>query len=69
MSNNFGEVISENVAELGLESSASLNTEYKSTAVAVGLEHYPELLTSNVIDWYCDQDQLRADNFDIDGRD
>lgn len=69
VSNNYGEVISENAAEFCLESSTSVSTEYKSTTVAEGLEHYPELLTNNVIDWYCDQDQLRADNFDIDGKD
>ncbi|KAF9546504.1 hypothetical protein EC957_009718 [Mortierella hygrophila] len=67
VSNSYGEVISENAAEFGLEGSASVSTEYKSTAAAVGLEHYPELLTDNVIDWYCDQDQLPADSFDIDG--
>ncbi|KAK5827890.1 hypothetical protein F5H01DRAFT_317217 [Linnemannia elongata] len=67
VSNNYGEVISENAAEFCLESSTSVSIEYKSTTVAEGLEHYPELLTNNVIDWYCDQDQLRADNFDIDG--
>ncbi|KAK3848615.1 MAG: hypothetical protein J3R72DRAFT_415947 [Linnemannia gamsii] len=63
VSNNFGE----NVQEFGLDSSSTVSAEYKSSAVAVGLDHYPELLTNNVLDWYCDQDQLRADNFDIDG--
>lgn len=69
VSNNYGEIISENAAEFGLESNASVSTEYKSAPAAAGLEHYPELLTNNVIDWYCDQDQLRADNFDLDGKD
>ncbi|KAF9156272.1 myeloid lymphoid or mixed-lineage leukemia 5 (trithorax, ) [Linnemannia schmuckeri] len=69
VSNNIGEVISEKAAEFALENSASVSSEYKSTAAVVGLEHYPELLTNNVIDWYCDQDLHRADNFDIDGED
>ncbi|KAF9135442.1 myeloid lymphoid or mixed-lineage leukemia 5 (trithorax, ) [Mortierella sp. 14UC] len=67
VSNSFGEVVSENAAEFGLESGSAVSAEYKSSAVTEGLDRYPELLTNNVIDWYCDQDQLRADNFDIDG--
>ncbi|KAF9910267.1 myeloid lymphoid or mixed-lineage leukemia 5 (trithorax, ) [Linnemannia zychae] len=67
VSNSFGEVVSKNAAEFSLESGSVVSAEYKSSAVAGELDHYPELLTDNVIDWYCDQDQLRADSFDIDG--
>ncbi|KAG0219195.1 myeloid lymphoid or mixed-lineage leukemia 5 (trithorax, ) [Mortierella sp. NVP41] len=60
---NFGEVMSESTAEFGLENSTPVSAELKGTAIAP----YPELLTNNVIDWYCDQDLLRAESFDIAG--
>ncbi|KAF9923731.1 Histone-Lysine N-Methyltransferase ash1l [Linnemannia zychae] len=66
-SNNFSVIDPANVAQLELENSAVLRAEYKRDDLTIKPEYYPELLTNNVLDWYCDQDHLRADNFDING--